>query len=77
VRRRHRRAVALALESPAWNESAVDRLLSEQCRYYGARAPEYDDWWFWRARYNLDAEAAEGWFADVAELEGATCGNVA
>jgi demethylmenaquinone methyltransferase/2-methoxy-6-polyprenyl-1,4-benzoquinol methylase len=51
------------------DEQAVERLLSEQRRYYGARAPEYDDWWFRRARYELDAEAAEGWFADVAELE--------
>jgi len=48
---------------------AVERLLSEQRRYYRARAPEYDDWWFRRARYHLDSESAEGWFADVAELE--------
>jgi SAM-dependent methyltransferase len=51
------------------DELAVERLLSEQRRYYGARAPEYDDWWFRRARYRLDAESAEEWFADVAELE--------
>ena len=51
------------------DEAAVERLLSEQRRYYSARAPEYDDWWFRRARYRLDAEAAAGWFADVAELE--------
>lgn len=51
------------------DEPAVERLLSEQRRYYGARAPEYDDWWFRRERYALDTEAAEGWFADVAALE--------
>jgi SAM-dependent methyltransferase len=51
------------------DEHSVDRLLSEQRRYYGARAPEYDDWWLRRARYTLDPEAEEGWFADVAELE--------
>jgi SAM-dependent methyltransferase len=51
------------------DEPAVDRLLSEQRRYYTERAPEYDDWWFRRARYRLDAESAEQWFADVAELE--------
>ena len=51
------------------DESAVERLLSEQRRYYSARAPEYDDWWYRRARYRLDDEAAEEWFADVAELE--------
>jgi len=59
----------------------VDRLLSEQRRYYGARAPEYDDWWFRRARYATDAEAEAGWFADVAELEAqlerfGPCGDV-
>jgi len=51
------------------DERAVERLLSEQRRYYGARAPEYDDWWFRRSRYRLEAESAKGWFADVAELE--------
>jgi demethylmenaquinone methyltransferase/2-methoxy-6-polyprenyl-1,4-benzoquinol methylase len=51
------------------DESAIDDLLSEQRRYYRARAPEYDDWWFRRDRYVLDAEAEEAWFADVAALE--------
>jgi demethylmenaquinone methyltransferase/2-methoxy-6-polyprenyl-1,4-benzoquinol methylase len=51
------------------DESTVERLIYEQRNYYSARAPEYDDWWFRRARYALDAEAAEGWFADVAKLE--------
>ena len=51
------------------DESALDELLSEQRRYYRARAPEYDDWWFRRNRYALDAEAEEAWFADVAALE--------
>jgi demethylmenaquinone methyltransferase/2-methoxy-6-polyprenyl-1,4-benzoquinol methylase len=51
------------------DEPAVERLLSEQRRYYSARAPEYDDWWFRRARYRLDAESAQRWFADVAQLE--------
>jgi demethylmenaquinone methyltransferase/2-methoxy-6-polyprenyl-1,4-benzoquinol methylase len=51
------------------DELAVERLLSEQRRYYSARAQEYDDWWFRRARYRLDDEAARDWFADVAELE--------
>jgi len=46
-----------------------ESLLAEQRRYYSARAPEYDDWWFRRGRYALDAEAEAAWFADVAELE--------
>jgi demethylmenaquinone methyltransferase/2-methoxy-6-polyprenyl-1,4-benzoquinol methylase len=51
------------------DESTAERLLSEQRRYYSARAPEYDDWWFRRGRYSVDADAANEWFADVAELE--------
>ena len=51
------------------DEPAIDDLLSEQRRYYRARAPEYDDWWFRRNRYALDAEAEQAWFADVAALE--------
>ena len=45
------------------DEPAVERLLSEQRRYYSARAPEYDDWWFRRGRYALAADAREAWFA--------------
>jgi SAM-dependent methyltransferase len=51
------------------DEAAVDRLLAEQRRYYRERAPEYDDWWFRRGLYALDAETAARWFADVRELE--------
>jgi demethylmenaquinone methyltransferase/2-methoxy-6-polyprenyl-1,4-benzoquinol methylase len=51
------------------DEPALESLLSEQRRYYSARAPEYDDWWLRREGYTLDADAREGWFADVAELE--------
>src|SRR5919206_1553641 len=51
------------------DEDTVDRLLAEQRRYYRERAPEYDDWWFRRAGYALDAETAARWFADVRELE--------
>jgi demethylmenaquinone methyltransferase/2-methoxy-6-polyprenyl-1,4-benzoquinol methylase len=63
------------------DDAAVERLLGEQQRYYRARASEYDDWWFRRAGYALDAEAAARWFADVQELESALdafgpCGDV-
>lgn len=51
------------------DEPAVESLLSEQRRYYRARAPEYDDWWLRRDRYELDPDAREGWFADIAQLE--------
>jgi demethylmenaquinone methyltransferase/2-methoxy-6-polyprenyl-1,4-benzoquinol methylase len=49
----------------------VSDLLAEQKRYYAARAPEYDDWWFRRGRYVDDPEDARRWLADVAELEDA------
>ncbi|HET7568299.1 MAG TPA: class I SAM-dependent methyltransferase [Gaiellaceae bacterium] len=45
--------------------------LEEQKRYYAARAPEYEDWWWRRGRYALDPEAEARWFADVAEAEAA------
>jgi demethylmenaquinone methyltransferase/2-methoxy-6-polyprenyl-1,4-benzoquinol methylase len=51
------------------DEAKVERLLAEQRRYYRERAPEYDDWWFRRGGYVLDAETAARWFADVRELE--------
>lgn len=44
-------------------------LVSEQKRYYAERAPEYDDWWYRRGRYELEPEALERWRADVAEAE--------
>ena len=55
--------------STEMDEPAVERLLAEQRRYYGARASEYDDWWFRRGRYAVDEDVARQWFGDVAELE--------
>ena len=46
-------------------------LLGSQRRYYAARAPEYDDWWFRRGRYALPPEREAAWSADVAEAEAA------
>ena len=46
-------------------------LLSEQKRYYAERAPEYDDWWYRRGRYELEPGALARWQADVAEAEAA------
>jgi demethylmenaquinone methyltransferase/2-methoxy-6-polyprenyl-1,4-benzoquinol methylase len=47
----------------------VSHLLDEQRRYYAARAPEYEDWWYRRGRFELDADAKAAWDADVAEVE--------
>jgi demethylmenaquinone methyltransferase/2-methoxy-6-polyprenyl-1,4-benzoquinol methylase len=52
--------------------AAVDRLLDEQRRYYRARAPEYDDWWYRRGRYRDEPETAARWLADVCV---ATCSS--
>ena len=46
-------------------------VLDEQKAYYAARAPEYEDWWYRRGRYELDPEALEQWQADVAEADAA------
>jgi demethylmenaquinone methyltransferase/2-methoxy-6-polyprenyl-1,4-benzoquinol methylase len=52
----------------------MDDVLAEQRRYYAARAPEYDDWWFRRGRYELAPAAKARWDADVAEVEEALTG---
>ena len=46
-------------------------LVDEQKRYYAERAPEYDDWWYRRGRYELEPDALARWQADAAEAEGA------
>ena len=46
-------------------------VLREQKRYYAERAPEYDDWWYRRGRYELEPESLARWRADVAEAEAA------
>jgi len=47
----------------------VTDILATQKRYYSERAPEYDDWWFRRRRYELEADDKARWDADVAEVE--------
>jgi len=47
----------------------VSELLETQKRYYAARAPEYDDWWYRRGRYAVDPETERGWNDDIAEVE--------
>lgn len=46
-------------------------VLSEQKQYYAERAPEYDDWWYRRGRYELAPAALARWRADAAEAEAA------
>jgi len=47
----------------------VSDLVGEQKRYYAERAPEYDDWWYRRGRFELEPDALERWQADAAEAE--------
>jgi demethylmenaquinone methyltransferase/2-methoxy-6-polyprenyl-1,4-benzoquinol methylase len=47
----------------------VSDLLETQKRYYAARAPEYDDWWYRRGRYAVDPETERAWNDDIAEAE--------
>jgi len=49
----------------------VSDLVAEQKRYYAERAPEYDDWWYRRGRYEFEPDALARWWADVAEAEAA------
>lgn len=50
----------------------MDReLLDEQISYYGARAPEYEDWFFRRGRYDRGTAHRRAWFAEVAAVEAA------
>jgi SAM-dependent methyltransferase len=48
-----------------------DGLLAKQRAYYQARAPEYDEWWQRRGRFDLGPEAAEEWDREVAQVAAA------
>lgn len=51
---------------------SVERdLLDEQIDYYRARAPEYDDWFFRRGRYDRGEAHRRAWSAEVAQVEAA------
>jgi demethylmenaquinone methyltransferase/2-methoxy-6-polyprenyl-1,4-benzoquinol methylase len=47
----------------------VRDVLQEQKRYYAERAPEYDDWWYRRGRYELEPDALARWQEDIAEAD--------
>ena len=40
-----------------------------EARYYRERAPEYDDWWFRRGRFDRGEEANARWFGEAACAE--------
>ena len=43
--------------------------LDVQQTYYDERAPEYDDWWQRRGRYDLGVEHSDLWRSDIEQLE--------
>ena len=47
----------------------VERVLQEQLGYYEARAPEYEDVWYRRGRYDLGPVGNARWFSETARLE--------
>jgi demethylmenaquinone methyltransferase/2-methoxy-6-polyprenyl-1,4-benzoquinol methylase len=48
-----------------------DQVLEEQRSFYKARAPEYDEWWQRRGRYDRGEDAAREWERQVAVVDGA------
>ncbi len=55
---------------------ADDRdLLDEQIEDYRARAPEYDDWFFRRGRYDRGEAHSRAWSAEVAKVVEALAGE--
>ena len=52
-----------------------DALLEQQAQYYRARAPEYDDWFERRGRYDLGAEHTARWNAEVETVRSALHGT--
>lgn len=46
----------------------TDADLAQQLAYYSARAPEYDDWWHRRGRFDEGPEANAAWLAEVDQV---------
>lgn len=51
--------------------TAQDDLLAEQRSYYRARAPEYDEWWQRRGRYDRGEDETAEWDRQVEVVEAA------
>jgi hypothetical protein len=49
---------------------AIETLLAEQVDYYRARAPEYDDWFLRRGRYDRGSARNRRWFEQVEVVRG-------
>lgn len=56
---------------PDQSADEVSRAVAGQVAYYRARAPEYDEWWFRRGRYDRGPDIRRRWFAEAAEVQAA------
>jgi SAM-dependent methyltransferase len=54
-----------------WAVGCDDEALSQQRAYYRGRAPEYDDWWQRRGRYDRGEEESREWHHQVASVDAA------
>ena len=50
-------------------------LIAQQLEYYRKRAPEYDEWFFRKGRYDRGVDANNQWFAEVDEVRAALEAN--
>lgn len=50
------------------SEVVPHAVLTEMAAYYRARAPEYDEWFYRRGRYDRGLDTNARWFAEVAEV---------
>jgi demethylmenaquinone methyltransferase/2-methoxy-6-polyprenyl-1,4-benzoquinol methylase len=58
-------------EGRTWMSHDVEWILEQQARYYEDRAPEYEDVWYRRGRYDLGPDGNARWFEETARLEAA------
>jgi len=49
----------------------LENILKLQIAYYGARANEYDEWFFREGRYDRGEQHRKAWMADVAQVQAA------
>jgi SAM-dependent methyltransferase len=55
-------------EGPGGREAVPASILDEQLAYYRARAPEYDQWFLRRGRYDRGDDRNAAWHAELAQV---------
>jgi demethylmenaquinone methyltransferase/2-methoxy-6-polyprenyl-1,4-benzoquinol methylase len=59
------------MDQKIFHMDSLDELLRQQIAYYRARAPEYDEWFLRRGRYDRGPEANAQWFEEAAMVRAA------